>query len=294
MACFFKRGGVVGRTSARDSQNMLMLMKTLKYLWSLVFFFTLAFLQGQAKGEDRVVLNVVENTDTTIWDVAVVFDNGRSGNYTAFQMDLVLPNGFVVNDNSWVTGARMSGHRLSVERLSGSKYRILAFSASNAEIEGRTGELLHLKVGNVVREVPRQGYTLKLSNVIFTKRDGVEVRDVSSSNAQMFSLSYVLDGSLYAYEVVQEGTALQAPVPTPNEGYLFKGWQELPTTMPGHNLTIYGNTEPTGISSLTADEMVEVYTLDGRCCAQGMPWAKVKPFLQSGVYLVNGRKVMVR
>ena len=391
-------------------------MKTWKYIGAFVLFLMATVMVAQTKAEDKVVLAVTEGNDFTAWNLAVNFENAKSENYTAFQMDLTLPEGFVVRDNSWVNGFRMAGHRLAVQQLSEGKYRILGYSATNAEIQGHTGQLLTLTLGNVVKEIPAEGYALKLSNVIFTQRDGVEVRGITVPSGRFFSVSYELDGKAYGYQVVQEGTPLHLLTPEPKKGHTFsgwgklsqlmparnlvlqgdyrvnqynlvyqidgknyktvrqdygskiellappvregytfegwsevpetmpdhevvvtghfavnlytitymldgevygqqqvpfgekivplevqntdslefKGWQEVPATMPAHDLTIYGQTVPTGIEELAADQQVEVYTLDGKRVLCGCVWEKALRVLSRGLYLVNGQLMYVK
>ena len=57
-----------------------------------------------------------------------------------------------------------------------------------------------------------------------------------------FKITYYVDGEFYAdetYEYQQAVTPL--PVPGSRTGYTFSGWTEIPETMPGNNVSIYGN-----------------------------------------------------
>ena len=55
-----------------------------------------------------------------------------------------------------------------------------------------------------------------------------------------YRLTYMIDGEEYAYYDITYGTSI-TPEPSPvKEGYTFSGWNGIPETMPGHDMTISG------------------------------------------------------
>lgn len=56
-----------------------------------------------------------------------------------------------------------------------------------------------------------------------------------------YTLTYMVDGKIYKIYTLFEGeNVISIPDPI-KEGYVFSGWTEIPTTMPGHNVTITGS-----------------------------------------------------
>ena len=56
-----------------------------------------------------------------------------------------------------------------------------------------------------------------------------------------------------------------------------------------------GDSEATGIDDINAEEgNHDVYDLQGRKVASGMPWTEAKRLLRQGVYIVNGKRMIVK
>lgn len=56
-----------------------------------------------------------------------------------------------------------------------------------------------------------------------------------------------------------------------------------------------GGEETTGIADFAAEaEDNDVFDLQGRKVASGMPWPEAKRLLRQGVYIVNGKRMIVK
>ena len=53
-----------------------------------------------------------------------------------------------------------------------------------------------------------------------------------------YTLTYVVDGEVYAVETLDYGALITPREPPVKEGYTFSGWSEIPATMPARNVTI--------------------------------------------------------
>ena len=83
-------------------------------------------------------------------------------------------------------------------------------------------------------------------------------------------------------------------IPT-KEGYLFSGWSNPPQTMPAHNVTVIGSFEVDAIENTTTDTpLVDVYTLQGVKIMHQVSTSEIKHLLPHGVYIINGKKQIVR
>ena len=56
-----------------------------------------------------------------------------------------------------------------------------------------------------------------------------------------YTLTYMLDGELYASDTIMYGAAITLLPELTKEGHTFSGWQNAPSTMPANDVTIYGS-----------------------------------------------------
>ena len=78
---------------------------------------------------------------------------------------------------------------------------------------------------------------------------------IESENILEFTITYMVDGEVYATDTVEYGTNVTAIDEPIREGYTFSGWSEIPTTMPAEDITITG--------SFTVNSYTVTYMLDG-------------------------------
>jgi hypothetical protein len=66
-------------------------------------------------------------------------------------------------------------------------------------------------------------------------------KEIVAIDPQIYSLKYIVDGTLYKEYSKEEGTSV-TPEPEPTKvGYTFSGWSEIPETMPAHDVTVTGS-----------------------------------------------------
>ena len=105
------------------------------------------------------------------------------------------------------------------------------------------------------------------------------------------------------YTIESEDITLVAPV---REGYSFTGWTGTGLTEPTMVVVIAkGSTEnrsykatwqlSTGINAILSNgKKLDVYTIDGRLVKRGMTADEVRQSLRSGMYIINGKKVVLK
>ena len=101
---------------------------------------------------------------------------------------------------------------------------------------------------------------------------------------------YYLDRELYATQDVAYGATITPPEVKSNEAYVFQGWQDVPATMPAHDINIYGTMKATSIAAVrceSSSSQREVYTLSGIRLSSSGP-------LPRGVYIMDGKRVLVK
>ena len=118
--------------------------------------------------------------------------------------------------------------------------------------------------------------------------------DLVVEGSFMYYVYYYAKGAL----VNTVGLFFGEPIP----GYVYKpsreedtfiGWiGETYATMPAHDITYVANIEA-GIEASTVDMLVDVYTMTGSKVISGVPFSEVKSILRRGIYIVNGKKMVI-
>ena len=135
-------------------------------------------------------------TDDDVLSVAeITVGSGSTANFainlinkatdlTAYQFDLILPTGFTLatNDKGKYQVSKGDRYEDSSQTLNVSKvesstntYRIVCFSLSNDMINGTSGAILHA-VLSVDKNIVDGTFEGKISNIVFTKTDGKQLK----------------------------------------------------------------------------------------------------------------------
>jgi hypothetical protein len=109
-------------------------------------------------------------------EIPVYFENIE--NFTAFQFDLLIPEGLEFIPNSIIKNSdRLDGHDITAN-LIGNKLRFIGYSSANKNFIGSTGELFKFKL----RPLLNEGYfELKMSNGIITNNEQENILTGSES-----------------------------------------------------------------------------------------------------------------
>lgn len=102
-----------------------------------------------------------------------------------------------------------------------------------------------------------------------------------------YTITYYLDNELYATQNVDYGAKITPPEVQDTESATFEGWQDVPATMPDHDLSIYGTMKRINTQITTPQlqpQSQRIYDLQGRRVLQAT----------RGIYIINGRKVLLR
>lgn len=102
-----------------------------------------------------------------------------------------------------------------------------------------------------------------------------------------YTITYYLDNELYTTQSVDYGAKITPPEVQDTESATFEGWQDVPATMPAHDLSIYGTMKRINTQITTPQLQPQgqrIYDLQGRRVLQAT----------RGIYIINGRKVLLR
>ena len=141
-------------------------------------------LTGTAQADNLAVGSVTMVPGQTK-EVAVSLENPQQA-YTAFQLELVLPEGVtMVRDAQGRLMARLddgrkADHVLNAADKGGGVCRLMSFSLSNAAYGGQEGPLVYVVV-EAAADAPSGELTATLRSPVFTQADGTQVKwaDVS-------------------------------------------------------------------------------------------------------------------
>lgn len=102
---------------------------------------------------------------------------------TAFQMDVVLPNGLSLDLSKTRLTGRCGNHQLQTKQLGNGKVRIICMSSDNTSISGKIGSVIDLWIK--VEKGITGNHIVKLENIIFS--------DVKARTYRMDPFSFVVD-----------------------------------------------------------------------------------------------------
>ena len=102
---------------------------------------------------------------------------------TAFQMDVVLPNGLSLDLSKTRLTGRCGNHQLQTKQLGNGKVRIICMSSDNTSISGKIGSVIDLWIK--VEKGITGNQIVKLENIIFS--------DVKARTYRMDPFSFVVD-----------------------------------------------------------------------------------------------------
>ena len=144
-------------------------------------------------------------------------------------------------------------------------------------------------------EVPvKEGYAFSGWSEIPETMPAKDVTIEGSFSINTYTITYMVDGEVYATEQIAYGSAIvlkDAPV---KEGYIFSGWSEAPETMPAADVVIEGTFTVDGIDAVVTNRLVDVYTLQGVMVKRQVLVEELEQELPTGIYIVNGKKMVVK
>ncbi len=109
-----------------------------------------------------------------------------------------------------------------------------------------------------------------------------------------YKLTYVIDGVEYKTDEIAYGASITFEATPTKEGYIFSGWSEIPETMPAKDVVVTGSFTVDGIEAVVSSKLVDVYTLQGVMVKRQIPVEDLEKELPNGLYIVNGKKFVVK
>ncbi len=113
-----------------------------------------------------------------------------------------------------------------------------------------------------------------------------------------YLLIVYLNDVVFFEHMIEYGSPVEIPVPDVEAGMKFEGWQEeVPATMPAHDVEIHGSIvedDPTGVDAVLTGDDITVLSLDGVVLFKNAKASDLKDRLTPGIYIINGKKMVIR
>lgn len=139
-----------------------------------------------------------------------------------------------------------------------------------------------------IEEPEKEGYTFSGWSEIPSTMPASDVTVTGTFNVNTYIVTYVVDGETIGTQSVEYGSAIEPITPPEKENYEFTGWEDVPETMPAHDVTIKGKYEPIlGIEDIytSGKDTENIYDLSGR---------RKQAIKGTGIYIIKGKKIAVR
>ena len=142
----------------------------------------------------------------------------------------------------------------------------------------------------------KDGYTFSTWGDVNKTVPDHDLTYIASYQVNYYKLTYILDDEIYAEFDVAYGEPIIPLMVELGDSRTFEGWTNVPATMPSHDVTIYGRSVATSINSaaMLNNDTVSVYNLNGVLVKKNINFKVISKTLKSGIYMVNGKKIIIK
>ena len=112
------------------------------------------------------------------------------------------------------------------------------------EVDGEVYKTFDVEYGTTItpEAAPtKEGYTFSGWSDIPATMPAHDVTVTGTFSVNKYKLTYIVDGEVYKTYDVEYGATITPEEEPTKEGYTFSGWNEIPATMPAHDVTVTGS-----------------------------------------------------
>ena len=134
----------------------------------------------------------------------------------------------------------------------------------------------------------KEGYTFSGWSEIPATMPADNITIVGTFSVNSYTITYIIDGETIYSQEVEFGSTIEPITPPEKENYEFAGWENVPNTMPAHDITIIGKYDPiVGINKVSTSKKDKnvIYDMSGR---------RRQTIRGKGIYIIKGRKIAVK
>ena len=145
----------------------------------------------------------------------------------------------------------------------------------------------------------KEGYTFAGWNDLPETMPANDIEITGSYTVNSYRLIVYINDEIYMDEELEFGAEVIIPDPELPSSMDFEGWtDEIPATMPAHDVEIHGVASEKVSSALSVifdnDELLTIYNINGVLIYKNIRPEEVKNRLATGVYIINGKKVLIK
>ncbi|MDE7350512.1 MAG: InlB B-repeat-containing protein [Muribaculaceae bacterium] len=144
----------------------------------------------------------------------------------------------------------------------------------------------------------KEGYTFIGWGAYPLEMPAHDLEIIGSYVINYYHLVVYLNNDVYIDNTLPYGAEIVIPEPVLGEGLTFLGWtEEIPSVMPAHDVEIHGKVEGEPTSAVEAAAVsgeCAVYSVDGVMLFKGDSNSGILDKLTPGIYIINGKKTVVK
>lgn len=236
-----------------------------------------------AKADDRLYIEDFDIAIGETKEVAILMDNALA--YTAFQVDIYLPDGLTATNAVTLTDRKNSDHTIAVEHLEDGAIRLVSYSLSLGTYSGNSGAIATFAVTANINAKGSNLITLKNGMLIDTVPVKYMLAETSATVSGPEMLPIVIQDS-------EKGTITTSAIEGENVSFKFEPtetWTINSIAINGVDVTSSLNTD----GSYTIDAISEATTInisysDGSTALQSVATSDMKAYGYNGNILVSG------
>ena len=147
----------------------------------------------------------------------------------------------------------------------------------------------------VAPEAPaKEGYTFVGWGDIDKTVPAHDVVYTAEYKVNIYKLTYILNGNIFAEDSIAYGSIITPrEVPDSDKSY-FSGWEGLPDIMPAHDVVVYGTTTNAVNTVYNKNQIVTVYSVNGTVVKRNIDKSSLTKLLPPGLYIVAGKKILIK
>ena len=169
------------------------------------------------------------------------------------------------------------------------------------KVDGAEYKSVEVDYGTTIIAEPapeKEGYTFSGWQGLPETMPAHDVEVTGTFSINSYRLTVYLDGELYLEQTLEYGATISVPDPEVAADREFNGWDiEIPATMPAHDVEVHGTTTVvSGLEAIFADSdmRVTICSMNGVVLFRNTTVKEAAPKLKPGLYIVNGRKMVVK
>ena len=163
-------------------------------------------------------------------------------------------------------------------------------------VDGQEYKRVLVSFGDVIAldaEPTKEGYTFSGWSEIPETMPLQDVIVIGEFVINSYTLTYMVDDTVYATEYIEYGAPIVLMNGPEKDGFIFEGWTDAPTIMPATDIVVLA-VYTDGIDAMTANRLVDVYTLQGVLVKSKILLENIRKELPKGIYIVNGCKLLIK